>query len=371
MSLVIRRDAVFSLRLTELPMPTGSRDPEVLLDWILDSMGLVRRRTEQSDEMGKRGAIHRIMMEALLDEPLRGWDSKDLGFHLGLSNTGIHMQMLKLKGCGLISTHVEGKRNRYVLRGGSMSSATSLVQAQAKAILSIRLSELASMVVDSETRMDIESENPTTPFSIRISEPGVVKEGIDQVSSLVFDLGLAGDVFRPDDTLARDLASELMQAHRPITLLTLSDRLSETRSRVNTVIERLSSAGIVERAPMSDRIPQDVFAALMRQFNARGREWLLSRGGLGRLDKSVTKILIDGTEKGDLDIEAVREALSPVPLDDQRVLLNTLGGRIPFGFRLAGADGKAVYSSVMRSAERTLRRLCTVAERLDETLVTD
>ena len=37
---------MFRLRLVELPMPTGSRDPDVLLAWLLDSMGLVRRRVE-------------------------------------------------------------------------------------------------------------------------------------------------------------------------------------------------------------------------------------------------------------------------------------------------------------------------------------
>ena len=37
---------MFRLRLVELPMPTGSRDPDVLLAWLLDSMGLVRRKVE-------------------------------------------------------------------------------------------------------------------------------------------------------------------------------------------------------------------------------------------------------------------------------------------------------------------------------------
>ena len=89
MSLGIRADPVFSLRLVELPMPTGSRDTGVLLDWLLDSMGLVRR--SGGDESG---ALHRIMREAFLTEPLRGWDSKELGDQTGLSNTGIHHQMV-------------------------------------------------------------------------------------------------------------------------------------------------------------------------------------------------------------------------------------------------------------------------------------
>ena len=96
----------------------------------------------------------------------------------------------------------------------------------------------------------------------------------------------------------------------------------------------------------------------------------MTRGGLGRLDESVSKDLLDGTKKGTLDIEGVRDSLSTVPLDDQRILLNTLGGRMPYGYRMAGSDGTSVTTKVMRRAERTLRRLRTVAERLDEAMDT-
>ena len=73
------------------------------------------------------------------------------------------------------------------------------------------------------------------------------------------------------------------------------------------------------------------------------------------------------TEKT-LNIENVQSILEPVSLDAQKVLLNTLGGRMPYGFRLAGKDGAAVSERVMRNTERTLRRLRTVALRLDEAL---
>ena len=85
-------------------MPTGSRDTGVLLDWLLDSMGLVRR--SGGDETG---ALHRIMRDAFLPEPLRGWDSKELGDQTGLSNTGIHHQITKLRECGLVTAQVDGK----------------------------------------------------------------------------------------------------------------------------------------------------------------------------------------------------------------------------------------------------------------------
>ena len=362
MSLGIRADPVFSLRIVELPMPTGSKDTGVLLDWLLDSMGLVRR--SGGDESG---ALHRIMREAFLTEPLRGWDSKELGDQTGLSNTGIHHQMVKLRECGLVAAQVDGKWHRHVLRGGSMSAAISLVEAQAVAVLGLRTSELGEMVEASETRMAIEAEQEETPFSIRISEPGPV-ESDGRASALVSDLGLAGDSQRPGSALARDILAELCSSHQPITLLALSERLSESRGRVSTVVDRMRAAAIVERAPMVDRIPQDAFAGIVRQFDARGEEWLMTRGGLGRLEEQVSKPLIEGARSGSLDIDGVREALVPVPLEDQRILLNTLGGRLAYGYRIAGADGGSVSRSVMRRAERTLRRLRTVAQRLDESL---
>ena len=248
-----------------------------------------------------------------------------------------------------------------------MAAAISLVEAQAVAVLGLRTSELGEMVEASETRMAIEAEQEETPFSIRISEPGPV-ESDGRASALVSDLGLAGDSQRPGSELARDILAELCSSHQPITLLALSERLSESRGRVSTVVDRMRAAAIVERAPMVDRIPQDAFAGIVRQFDARGEEWLMTRGGLGRLEEQVSKPLIEGARSGSLDIDGVREALSPVPLEDQRILLNTLGGRLAYGYRIAGADGGSVSRSIMRRAERTLRRLRTVAQRLDESL---
>ena len=326
-------------------------------------MGLVRRSA--GDESG---ALHRIMSEALLPEPLRGWDSNELGNQTGLSNTGIHHQITKLKECGLVTLQVEGKWHRHILRGGSIEAATRLVEVQSIAILKLRLSELSELVEPSETRMAIEVEESENPFSIKISEPRPRSSEEDGLLELADDLGLAGDSRKEDDTLARDLLSELCSAHYPLTLLTLSDRLSETRGRVGTAIGRMRSAGIVERVPMVDRIPQDVFTGLTRQLDARGLEWVMTRGGLGRLEESVSALLASEASDGSLSIEGVRAALSSVPLSDQRVLLNTLGGRMPYGFRLSGSDGAMVSARVMRSAERALRRIRTVADRLGSTV---
>ena len=55
----------------------------------------------------------------------------------------------------------------------------------------------------------------------------------------------------------------------------------------------MRAAAIVERTPMVDRIPQDAFAGIVRQFDARGEEWLMTRGGMGRLEEGVSKPLIE------------------------------------------------------------------------------
>ncbi len=360
---------VFRIRLVELPMPTGSRDPDILLSWLLDSMGLVRRKTESGTLDEGQGALHRLMRGTLLSEPLAGWDAKSLGEESGLSQTGVHHQLVKLRESGLVSAETDGRWHVHVLRGGSITAAVEIMSAEAKAILKLRMSEFEEYVVDSEERMAISMEEDAPEFRVTISEPRASVEGIDNLGALVNDLGLSGDRARSDDKIARMVLEELAKGTSAITILALSEKVGETRSRVGRAIERMRSAGIVERVPMMDRIAQDVYLGIMRQHDARGVDWLMTRGGLGRIDEGVSKKLLNGLKKKSLNIEKVQSILEPVPLDAQKVLLNTLGGRMPYGFRLAGKDASAVSERVMRNTDRTLRRLRTVAQRLDEALV--
>ena len=357
---------MFRIRLSESAMPTGSKDPDVLLAWLLDSMGLVRRKSEGMSIDDEQGALHRLMRETLLSEPLKGWDTKSLGDVSGLSQTGMHHQLVKLRESGLVAAETEGRWHIHVLRGGSMSSAVNLVSVQARAILDLRLSEVAERVTESDVRMVIPSEDGDGGFQIEIAEPGATVEGEDRLDALMRDLGLNGK--RGKHRLARQLFEEISSSGQATTLLALADKTGDSRSRVQRAVERMRAAGIAERVPMLDRIAQDVYAGLMRQHDARGEEWLMTRGGLGRLDESVSKSLISGIRKKSLNIEKVQDILAPVPLDTQRVLLNTLGGRMPYGIRISGKDGAAVKERVMRQADRTLRRLRTVAQRLDESL---
>ena len=171
-----------------------------------------------------------------------------------------------------------------------------------------------------------------------------MKEGFDKTSSMVADFGLAGKFSLQQilaTTIVRDYVVKTYYRHGPIRII------SASRGQVATVIDRMRAGGFVERVPMVSRLSQDIFSGIVRQRDARGEEWLMTRGGLGRLEETISASLVEASRK-DLTIEKVSEILSPVSIKDQRILLNTLGGRMPYGIRIAGSDGAAVSQRVSR-----------------------
>ena len=369
LSHVIFEYTVIRLDLLEKSMPTGSKNSDVLLGWILDSLGLVKRKIESWGEEEEFGALHRIMSEALLLEPLKGWDIKTLGDVCGLSQTGMHHQMLKLRESGLISSENYGRWHIYVLRGGTITSAINLMAVQAKEIIELRLLELSSHIKDSEKRMEIPSESIENNFKIRISEPSAIKIEEDKLDVLLDDLGLNGDRAKVKDDLAKRVFKELAESSNPITILSLSDKFSESRSRIRRTIDRFRNSNIIERVPMLDRIAQDIYIGMTRQYEARGEEWLFTRGGFGRINEEIAIELIDGIKNKNLDSDKVQQIILPLSVERQKILLNTLGGRMPYGYRIKGRNGEEMKENVMRSVDRTLLRLKTVAERLEKSII--
>ena len=359
---------MFRVRLVEQPMPTGSKDTDTLLEWLIDSLSLVRRKSETWNVNNEPSALHRMFRGALLDNPLRGWNTKELGDSCGLSQTAMHNQMNRLRESGLVSSELKGRWHIHVLRGGSMNSAVELLSVQARKILEIRLAELSDLIIESDERMITPSEEEERPFKIKISEPSATIQNRDRIDSLIDDLGLNGDRVKPEDNLARKVLQELAQSHRAITLLVLAERMGETRSRVQRVLERMLEMSIAERVAMPERIAQDVYLGLMRQYDARGEEWLMTRGGVGRLNDDISKKLISGVKKKSLSIEKIESILKDVSLENQKLLLNTLGGRMPYGFRMAGRNGDDITERVLSRLDRTIRRLKTVSSRVDDSL---
>lgn len=369
LSHVIFEYAMIRLDLVEKSMPTGSKNSDVLLSWILDSLGLVKRKIESWGEGEEFGALHRIMSEALLLEPLKGWDIKTLGDVCGLSQTGMHHQILKLRESGLISSENYGRWHIYVLRGGGITSAINLMAVQAKEIIELRLLELSSHIKDSEKRMEISSESMENDFKIRISEPSAIKIEEDRLDVLLDDLGLNGDRAKIKDDLAKRVFKELAESSNPITILSLSDKFSESRSRIRRTIDRFRNSNIIERVPMLDRIAQDIYIGMTRQYEARGEEWLFTRGGFGRINEEIAIELVDGIKNKNLDSDKVQQIILPLSVERQKILLNTLGGRMPYGYRIKGRNGEEMKENVMRSVDRTLLRLKTVAERLEKSII--
>ncbi len=359
---------MFRLRLVELPMPTGSKDTQVLLEWLIDSLSLVRRKSELWNVNDEPSALQRMFTGSLLVDPLKGWNTKELGDSCGLSQTAMHNQMIRLRESGLVSSELKGRWHIHVLRGGSMTTAVELLGVQARKILDIRLNELSEIIIDSDERMHTKAENEERLFRINIAEPSATPVGKDRIDSLIEDLGLNGERGKADDELAKKITIELCKSHRAITQLVLAERMGETRSRIQRVLERLLEMNIVERVAMPDRIAQDVFLGLMRQYDARGEEWLITRGGLGRLDEKISEKIISEIKIKNLTIEKTQDILNHVEIEKQKLLLNTLGGRMPYGFRIAGKNGEEVREKVLNRLDRTIRRLITVANRIDESL---
>ena len=349
-------------------MPTGSKDTQVLLEWLIDSLSLVRRKSELWNVNDEPSALQRMFTGSLLVEPLKGWNTKELGDSCGLSQTAMHNQMIRLRESGLVSSELKGRWHIHVLRGGSMTTAVELLGVQARKILDIRLNELSEIIMDSDERMHTKAENEERQFRINIAEPSPTPVGKDRIDSLIEDLGLNGERGKSDDELAKKITIELCKSHRAITQLVLAERMGETRSRIQRVLERLLEMNIVERVAMPDRIAQDVFLGLMRQYDARGEEWLNTRGGLGRLDGKISEKIISEIKIKNLTIEKTQEILNDVEIEKQKLLLNTLGGRMPYGFRIAGKNGEEVREKVLNRLDRTIRRLITVANRIDESL---
>lgn len=351
-------------RFVERELPAGSRDKSVLLAWILDSMALIRSKGDGNSIADEQGGMHSIVSKCFLSNPRKGWTSAEIGEVTGISSTGIHHQLVKIRESGLVSDVRSGEGRKYMLRGGSFSNAIEIISADATTIAKQRLSVLYDKVVKSPSRMDVSAENDSLSFKIDIVELGPSSEkGV--LEELATDLGFGGDRPRANDSLHSDVMDILASSNRPLELSILMEKSGGSRARVGRILERMRSGGMVERAVVETRIPVDLFGSLTRQHRSRGSDWLVGRGGLGRLPDQICRSLIDSLEVGSLTVEEVTNSVKGISLNDRRILLNTIGGRAPLGYRLTGATGEEVAASVLRGLERTLSRIASVAARLD------
>ena len=106
------------------------------------------------------------------------------------------------------------------------------------------------------------------------------------------------------------------------------------------------------------------------QHQRRGEDWLLKKGGFQRLlNEQQQSTLLKALAKASLSVEQVEATLQGVEPREQMLLLNLLGGRLPMGYRMAGATPAAVQRQVQDRLDRVLRRMVRVAGLLDEAMV--
>ena len=364
---------MLNMRLAEQPAPAGSRDVNQLVSWILDTLEFVRRSGDEWTGDGVHTPIHRILCEHMLANPGDGWDAQTLGDELGLSPTAIQYQLSKLNECGLTAAVNRDGWRVHHLRNGSLSNAVELMATEARMVLQQRLQALEGWMTESETRMSIASEKKDeAPFHIQIRGRAPLVEGQDELDAFLLDLGLLGDrVRRPTDgsaPLGRLMFEHLLNAHAPLSLDEALESWGTTRPRLTRTLDRFRAAGLAERIPRLDRLPVTLWSALQTQHTRRGSDWLMKKGGLSRIDEKVAKKVIKSLEDESFNVATCEKTFAAIPPNEQMVLLNLLGGKLPIGWRLCGAKANQVCERVLAKVDRTFRRIKRVAETLEKVI---
>ena len=52
---------MFTVRLSEVALPAQMDDVDALIDWLIDTLHLVRKRGEATADQGRAGPVHRLL----------------------------------------------------------------------------------------------------------------------------------------------------------------------------------------------------------------------------------------------------------------------------------------------------------------------
>ena len=366
---------MFSLRIAELALPGGDRSRSDLLDWLASSLCLVRRRSDDATGQVAASPLLRLLDDTFLSQPLQGHEALDLADRLAVSPATLHHHLGRLAQARLISSHThrgEGSRI-YFLRTGSLTGAIDLMLGESRTVLGLRLEEGREWMDDISGKHRIEQPDDL-PLRIWIQErvPAARSARHGAHTAWLADLGLLGD--RPgrsldDESLAIRLWEHMLAQDGPSSLDELAQSFpKENRSRLQRMLENHRAAGFLQRVPRHDRLAHALWNMMQTQHLRRGDEWLLSRGGLVRqLGEKRAGSLTSRLSKGSLTAEHVSKELGEVPVEDLMLLLNLLGGRLPFGYQWSAESYSGVISIVTDRCERALRRIRRVAELLEAT----
>ena len=367
---------MFSLRLVEQPLPSLDRDIDGLVAWLVDTLCLVRKRGEATADHGRAGVVHRLLRDHLFGQPDVAWDAQMLADELAQMPAALNHHLGRLVETGLVGYTNEGKGwRKYYLRGGSISNAVAFVQQHALLVLAQRMTLLDQHWTREATPLPVElPQDDTVPFVLGLVDHRPVQDGTGTaLSHWMNDFGLLGE--RPGKELAGDSLTAkvfltLLERDAPLSLDEAAELLGGPKARVGRILDRFRATAMVERVPRTDRLGTALWTAMTTQHQRRGEDWLLKKGGFQRLltDGQQTHLL-KALKTGKLTVDLVTEQLASVEAREQMLLLNLLGGRLPMGYRMAGAEPSAVKRNVQDRLDRVLRRMVRVAGLLDEAMM--
>tara|TARA_B100000575_G_C23132888_1_gene657493 strand:- start:1217 stop:2323 length:1107 start_codon:yes stop_codon:yes gene_type:complete len=367
---------MFKVKLQEVALPTSDRNLDSLTAWFVDTLTLVRKRGDDMADYGLANPVHRLLRDYLFTQPDIGWDAQMLADELGLTPASLNHHLTRLVQSGIIGYTNEGKGwRRYYLRGGSLTNAVEIFAQQASVVVNQRLAMIDENWARENPRLVLElPENDRPPLILGIVDhrPLTPDSLESQLSQWMGDFGLLGE--RPGKEIAADSISvklfELMLARdAPLSLDEAAEILGGQKARIGRILERFRASGMVERIPRTDRLAVALWTAMTAQHQRRGEDWMLKKGGFQRIlnAKQQSKLLM-ALKKNKLSIENVANELRNVSPQQQMLLLNLLGGRLPLGHRMNGEDAAQLKRNVQDSLDRVLRRMRRVAEMLESEL---
>jgi predicted transcriptional regulator len=299
-----------------------------------------------------------------------------LADELALTPASLNHHLTRLVQSGIIGYTNEGKGwRRYYLRGGSLSKAVELFANQTSIIVNQRLELIDQHWGRENPRLVLElPENDRPPLTIGVVDHRPIAPESEEniLSQWMGDFGLLGE--RPGkeikaNSISVRLFELLLSRDAPLSLDEAAEILGGQKARIGRILERFRSSGMVERIPRTDRLSVALWNAMTAQHQRRGEDWMLKKGGFQRIlnEKQQSKLLMS-LKKGKLSIEEVAAEMKSVEPQQQMLLLNLLGGRLPLGHRMNGEDAAQVRRNVQDSLDRVLRRMRRVAEMLESEL---
>ena len=368
---------MFSLRLVERPLPSVDRDIDGLVEWLVDTLCLVRKRGEATADYGRAGVVHRMLRDFLVGQPNVAWDAQMLADELAQMPAALNHHLARLVETGLVGFTNEGKGwRKYYLRGGSMKNAVAHLQQHCTLLLQQRMALLDEHWGREGTPLPVElPQDESAPLLLGLVDHRPLSEEAtgNTLSHWMNDFGLLGE--RPGQELAEDSISvrlfiTLLQRDLPLSLDEAVELHGGQKARIGRILDRFRATGMVERVPRTDRLNTALWSAMTSQHQRRGEDWLLKKGGFQRiLNEQQQGVFLKALAKGNLSVKNVESTLQGVEPREQMLLLNLLGGRLPMGYRMAGSTPAAVQRQVQDRLDRVLRRMVRVAGLLDDAMM--